>query len=107
MSTIVQIQVNVDDARALSALTNIDAMCKSLSSSPVTIKIDAGAVDKVSKSVIQLARQQSKQATASANRPLQRSNYKPRRKKQSRLRTIWPRSRKRRRSLPIDLRQIR
>lgn len=47
MSTIVQIQVNVDDARALSALTNIDAMCKSLSSSPVTIKIDAGAMSQV------------------------------------------------------------
>ena len=47
MSTIVQIQVNVDDARALSALTNIDAMCKSLSSSPVTIKVDAGAMSQV------------------------------------------------------------
>lgn len=47
MSTIVQIQVNVDDARALSALTNIDAMCKSLSNSPVTIKVDAGAMSQV------------------------------------------------------------
>lgn len=47
MSTIVQIQVNVDDAKALSALTNIDNICKSLGKEPVTIKIDAGAIGKV------------------------------------------------------------
>ena len=66
MSTIVQIQVNVDDAKALSALTNIENIGKRLSSTPIEIKVNAGVVDKVSESVIQLAKEQTKQATASA-----------------------------------------
>lgn len=66
MSTIVQIQVNVNDAKAIASLTNIENIGKRLSSTPIEIKVNAGAVDKVSKSVIQLAREQTKQATASA-----------------------------------------
>lgn len=66
MSTIVQIQVNVNDAKAIASLTNIENIGKRLSSTPIEIKVNAGAVDKVSKSVIQLAKEQTKQATASA-----------------------------------------
>ena len=66
MGTVVQIQVNVNDAKALAALTNIETIGKRLSSTPIEIKINAGAVDTVSKSVIQLAKEQTKQATASA-----------------------------------------
>jgi TP901 family phage tail tape measure protein len=66
MSTIVQIQVNVNDAKAIASLTNIENIGKRLSSTPIEIKVNAGTVDKVSKSVIQLAREQTKQATASA-----------------------------------------
>lgn len=66
MSTIVQIQVNVNDAKAIASLTNIENIGKRLSSTPIEIKVKAGAVDKVSKSVIQLAKEQTKQATASA-----------------------------------------
>lgn len=66
MGTVVQIQVNVNDAKALAALTNIETIGKRLSSTPIEIKINAGAVDKVSKSVIQLTKEQTKQATASA-----------------------------------------
>lgn len=66
MSTIVQIQVNVNDAKAIASLTNIENIGKRLSSTPIEIKVNAGAVDKVSKSVIQLAKAQTKQATASA-----------------------------------------
>ena len=66
MSTIVQIQVNVNDAKAIASLTNIENIGKRLSSTPVEIRVNAGAVDKVSKSVIQLAKEQTKQATASA-----------------------------------------
>lgn len=66
MSTIVQIQVNVNDAKAIASLTNIENIGKRLSSTPIEIKVNAGAVDKVSKSVIQLAKEQAKQATASA-----------------------------------------
>lgn len=66
MSTIVQIQVNVNDAKAIASLTNIENIGKRLSSTPIEIKVNAGAVDKVSKSLIQLAKEQTKQATASA-----------------------------------------
>ncbi len=66
MSTIVQIQVNVNDAKAIASLTNIENIGKRLSSTPIEIKVNAGAVDKVSKSVIQLAKEQTKQAAASA-----------------------------------------
>lgn len=66
MSTIVKIQVNVNDAKAIASLTNIENIGKRLSSTPIEIKVNAGAVDKVSKSVIQLAKEQTKQATASA-----------------------------------------
>lgn len=66
MSTIVQIQVNVNDAKAIASLTNIENIGKRLSSTPIEIRVNAGAVDKVSKSVIQLAKEQTKQATASA-----------------------------------------
>lgn len=66
MSTIVQIQVNVNDAKAIASLTNIENIGKRLSSTLIEIKVNAGAVDKVSKSVIQLAKEQTKQATASA-----------------------------------------
>ena len=66
MSTIVQIQVNVNDAKAIASLTNIENIGKRLSSTPIEIKVNAGAVDKISKSVIQLAKEQTKQATASA-----------------------------------------
>lgn len=66
MSTIVQIQVNVNDAKAIASLTNIENIGKRLSSTPIEIKVNAGAVDNVSKSVIQLAKEQTKQATASA-----------------------------------------
>ena len=66
MSTIIQIQVNVNDAKAIASLTNIENIGKRLSSTPIEIKVNAGAVDKVSKSVIQLAKEQTKQATASA-----------------------------------------
>lgn len=66
MSTIVQIQVNVNDAKAIASLTNIENIGKRLSSTPIEIKVNAGTVDKVSKSVIQLAKEQTKQATASA-----------------------------------------
>lgn len=66
MSTIVQIQVNINDAKAIASLTNIENIGKRLSSTPIEIKVNAGAVDKVSKSVIQLAKEQTKQATASA-----------------------------------------
>lgn len=66
MSTIVQIQVNVNDAKAIASLTNIENIGKRLSSTPIEIKVNTGAVDKVSKSVIQLAKEQTKQAAASA-----------------------------------------
>lgn len=66
MSTIVQIQVNVNDAKAIASLTNIENIGKRLSSTPIEIKVNAGAVDKVSESVNQLAKEQTKQTTASA-----------------------------------------
>lgn len=66
MSTIVQIQVNVNDTQAIASLTNIENIGKRLSSTPIEIKINAGAINNVSKSVVQLAREQTKQATASA-----------------------------------------
>ena len=66
MSTIVQIQVNVNDTQAIASLTNIENIGKRLSSTPIEIKVNAGAINNVSKSVVQLAREQAKQATASA-----------------------------------------
>lgn len=66
MSTIVQIQVNVNDTQAIASLTNIENIGKRLSSTPIEIKVNAGAIGNVSKSVVQLAREQTKQATASA-----------------------------------------
>lgn len=66
MSTIVQIQVNVDDAKALSALTNIENIGKRLSSTPIEIKIDSGDGQKVARSVISLAKQRTELAKASA-----------------------------------------
>ena len=43
MSTIVQIQVNVDDAKALSSLTNIENIIKRINNTP--IKISSAGVD--------------------------------------------------------------
>lgn len=66
MSTIVQIQVNVDDAKALSALTNIENIGKRLSSTPIEIKINSGDGEKVARSAISLAKQKAELAKASA-----------------------------------------
>lgn len=66
MSTIVQIQVNVDDAKALSALTNIENIGKRLSSTPIEIKINSGDGEKVARSAISLAKQRTELAKASA-----------------------------------------
>lgn len=66
MSTIVQIQVNVDDAKALSALTNIENIGKRLSSTPIEIKINSGDGEKVARSAISLAKQRAELAKASA-----------------------------------------
>ena len=66
MSTIVQIQVNVDDAKALSALTNIENIGKRLSSTPIEIKINSGDGGKVARSAISLAKQKAELAKASA-----------------------------------------
>lgn len=57
MSTIVQIQVNVNDAEALAKLTNIDGIGKRLSSEPIKINIEAPDFEKVSKSALELSRQ--------------------------------------------------
>lgn len=66
MSTIVQIQVNVDDAKALSALTNIENIGKRLSGTPIEIKINSGDGEKVARSAISLAKQRAELAKASA-----------------------------------------
>lgn len=47
MSETIRIVVNVDDAKALSALGNIEAITKKLNAAPVTIKVDAGAISQI------------------------------------------------------------
>lgn len=47
MSETIRIVVNVDDAKALSALGNIEAITKKLNAAPVTIKVDAGAINQI------------------------------------------------------------
>ena len=66
MSTIVQIQVNVDDAKALAALTNIENIGKRLSGTPIEIKINSGDGEKVARSAISLAKQRAELTKASA-----------------------------------------
>lgn len=73
MSTIVQIQVNVNDAKAIASLTNIENIGKRLSSTPIEIKVDTSYTGKATKNVVQYAKalanktkQEAKSASAAA-----------------------------------------
>lgn len=73
MSTIVQIQVNVNDAKAIASLTNIETIGKRLSSTPIEIKVDTSYTGKATKNVVQYAKalanktkQEAKSASAAA-----------------------------------------
>lgn len=70
MSTIIQIQVTTEDAKALASLTNLEALAKRLSDTPVKIKIEADALDKSAKETIKLANalaREAKEATKAAS----------------------------------------
>lgn len=70
MSTIIQIQVTTEDAKALASLTNLEALAKRLSDTPVKIKIEANALDKGAKDTIKLANalaREAKEATKAAS----------------------------------------
>ena len=66
MSETIKIVVNVDDAKALASLTNLEAVVKRLNANPITIKVNGDASSKVEKSALQLAKAQEKTAKAQA-----------------------------------------
>ena len=66
MSDTIKIIVNVDDAKALTSLTNLEAIVKRLNANPITIKVNGDASSKVEKSALQLAKAQEQTAKAQA-----------------------------------------
>lgn len=66
MSDTIKIIVNVDDAKALTSLANLEAIIKRLNANPITIKVNGDASSKVEKSALQLAKAQEQTAKAQA-----------------------------------------
>lgn len=66
MSDTIKIKVNVDDAKALASLTNLENIVKRLNANPITIKVNGDASGKVEKSALQLAKAQEQTAKAQA-----------------------------------------
>ena len=84
MGTVVQIQVNVNDAKALAALTNIETIGKRLSSTPIEIKIKTDSIEKVTKETVQYAREQTKQLAITAKQTLEETKLQVEREKHAR-----------------------
>ncbi len=65
--TIVQLQVNVDDASALAKLTNIENIGKRLSSTPIEIKFDSPSSRKTLEALAKFENAQARLRNAKAN----------------------------------------